>query len=88
MVQKVPQSSGQLMNTPDGNEEREWLVWSTEHQGFWRHGAFGYTQEPDKAAQYTEAEARKICADANRYSNRIEECMIKIAAPSRKDLKL
>jgi hypothetical protein len=73
------------MSAPDGYKEREWLVWSTEHQGFWRHGAFGYTQEPDKAARYTEAEAKKICADANRYSDRIEECIIKIGEPAQEN---
>jgi hypothetical protein len=59
------------------DKERTWLIWSTEHQGFWRHGGSGYTPDANKAAHYSWEEAKKICDNANRYSDRIEERMIK-----------
>jgi hypothetical protein len=59
-------------------EEKIWLIWSAEHQGFWRpHGA-GYTMNPLKAGRYTETEAKKICDEANRYVTEPQEFMIRI----------
>ena len=59
------------------DQAREWLVWSALHQAFWRPGGLGYTDDPAKAARYTRAEAKTICTEANRYSSRIEEAMVK-----------
>jgi len=53
-----------------------WLIWSREHQAWWLPGKMGYTRELEKAGRYSQFEARKICDDANRYSERTEETMI------------
>jgi hypothetical protein len=59
------------------DKERTWLIWSTEHQAFWRLGGCGYTQKTNQAARFSWEEAKTICDEANRFSNRIEERMVK-----------
>ena len=41
-----------------------WLVYSREHNAFWRANRIGYTRNIDEAGRYSEAEARNICDDA------------------------
>jgi hypothetical protein len=36
----------------------------------------GYTKDFNRAGHYSEAEATRICGDANRYSPEINECMV------------
>lgn len=45
-----------------------WLVWSYEHEAWWRPGRLGYTQSIVLAGHYTRDEAEKIEQDANRYA--------------------
>jgi hypothetical protein len=44
-----------------------WVVWSFEHDGWWRPGGWGYTPLLKEAGRYTEAEARTIEANANQH---------------------
>jgi hypothetical protein len=45
--------------------EREWVIWSFEHDAWWGPGEWGYVRELAAAGRYTEMRARKIVADAN-----------------------
>jgi hypothetical protein len=44
-----------------------YLVWSNEHQGYWRGAAWGYTEVRRLAYRYTLEEATRICLKANKY---------------------
>jgi hypothetical protein len=44
---------------------KDWVVWSFEHDGWWRLGSGGYTRLLAEAGRYTEAEAREIEQAAN-----------------------
>jgi len=44
-----------------------YLIWSVEHQGWWKPRRAGYTQEIKEAGHYAWAEAVAICHDANQY---------------------
>lgn len=44
--------------------EPTYLVWSNEHQAWWRAGHAGYTVHADAAGRYSHAEARMISASA------------------------
>jgi hypothetical protein len=46
------------------NEDR-WLIWSYEHDAWWRPGSWGYTRELAEAGRYSAAEAERIVARAN-----------------------
>ena len=45
---------------PDGY----WLIWSNEHNAWWRPGRCGYTQDEKQAGRYSMAEAVDICSKA------------------------
>ena len=62
------------MNEPS---PREWLVWSYEHQGWWKPWRWGYTREVAEAGRYTLAEATEICEKANRYASIVQEKMVR-----------
>ncbi len=51
----------------------DWFVWSFEHNAWWGPNHCGYYTEVRAAGLYTEAEAKKIEADANRGNRRHEE---------------
>lgn len=42
-------------------EARPWLIYSREHNAFWRPNSSGYTWEIAQAGRYTESEARERC---------------------------
>lgn len=42
----------------------KYLVWSNEHQAWWRSGNRGYTRYIEEAGRYSEAAANAIVADA------------------------
>lgn len=44
-----------------------WLIWSLEHEAWWKPGYAGYTDVKAEAGRYTFEEARKIVINANRY---------------------
>jgi hypothetical protein len=45
--------------------EPRYVIWSFEHAGWWRPGAWGYTVDLAAAGHYTRAEAEGIVARAN-----------------------
>jgi hypothetical protein len=45
---------------------RLYLIYSREHNAWWRPGERGYTLELDEAGRYTALEVRRICYSANR----------------------
>ncbi len=46
-------------------DESFWLVWSVEHNAWWKSDESGYTKEVSEAGRYTIAQARFICLRAN-----------------------
>lgn len=42
----------------------DYLVWSHEHNGWWRAGGAGYTRNPHEAGRYSRDKALRICANA------------------------
>ncbi len=45
------------------SNERDYLIWSHEHRGWWRPGN-GYTPRLSEAGRFTRDRALKICAEA------------------------
>lgn len=45
--------------------EKKWLIWSNEHDAWWRPNHAGYTFKVVEAGLYSYAEALKITAQAN-----------------------
>lgn len=56
---------------------REWLIWSFEHNAWWKPNEMGYTESRDSAGRYTIERATKIVEQANKYSDTPNEKMIK-----------
>jgi hypothetical protein len=52
------------------------LVWSIEHNAWWRPSHYGYTRDIRDAGRYPRDEARAIVNNANVV--RCEECMIPV----------
>ena len=46
-------------------QTHEWVIWSHEHNAWWRPGHAGYTRLFREAGRYPYDEARSICARAN-----------------------
>lgn len=46
-------------------DDIKWLIWSHEHQAWWRANAQGYTTYRKDAGRYSWAEALAILNDAN-----------------------
>ena len=44
--------------------EDTYLVWSNEHQGWWKPGGHGYSRGLRGAGHFTRANALRICRDA------------------------
>jgi len=53
--------------------ENMWLVWSNEHNAYWKPARRGYTKDKDAAGRYSTAAATEICDNANQFipENRI-----------------
>ena len=47
-------------NQPGGR----YLIWSNEHQAWWRAGGTGYTKHLREAGRYTQADALETCVEA------------------------
>lgn len=45
----------------------EYLIWSIEHQAWWKYRARGYSKNVADAGLYTLEEATRVCLDANRF---------------------
>src|SRR2546422_8179969 len=74
-----------------------YLIWSNEHQGWWKANRHGYTTRTDKAGHFSFGEASAICEQANRIAifkreqsgqrgGNLEEVMVE--APSPEQIKL
>lgn len=46
---------------------REWLIWSIEHNAWWKPLAHGYTQKREEAGRYTLKEAKDFMRQANKF---------------------
>ncbi len=47
-------------------DARIWLVYSREHESWWRPTSAGYTQSIDEADRYTKTEAARHCTSVDR----------------------
>ena len=66
-----------------------YLVWSTEHHGWWKKSRHGYTTRTDLAGQFTMMEAHSIVMNANRFQKPGETPNeILMEAPSRDQIRL
>jgi hypothetical protein len=54
-------------------ESRTFVIWSFEHNAWWRPGRCGYTPHLPHAGRYTHADADEIVTNANRYAKEVEE---------------
>lgn len=67
----------------EASESKEWLVWSNEHNAFWRPDCSGYTRHYSSAGRYTIENAIRICANARspiKDGERPNETMIHISS--------
>ena len=55
-----------------------YVVWSLEHQAWWKASRFGYAETLADAGRFSYAEAADIVRKANVV--RLEECMIPVSA--------
>lgn len=62
-------------------EGGHWLVWSIEHDRWWKPGAYGYTDNIKEAGLYTFEQALDICRKANFAPDIIQE--IPVPAPDK-----
>ncbi|HWK10849.1 MAG TPA: hypothetical protein VNR64_12400 [Vicinamibacterales bacterium] len=60
-----------------------YLIWSIEHDAWWRPGERGYTRTLTEAGRYAEPRARAIVQRANMV--RTNECLIPLAAAGLSD---
>lgn len=58
-------------------EPKKWLIWSMEHEAWWRPAHAGYTERIDEAGRYSYQDALEIVYKANRYvAKKPNEAMI------------
>ena len=43
------------------DHEEVWVIWSNEHNAYWKPNEIGYTTDIDEAGRYTHDEATKHC---------------------------
>lgn len=55
----------------------QYLIWSFEHNAWWKWARNGYTKTVGAAGVYSQAEACDICVDANRTG--VNEAMVPVA---------
>lgn len=65
-----------------------YLIWSTEHRGWWKPNRHGYTTATHLAGRFSSEEARDIVNNANRYAKPDAPEEIMVEAPSRDQIKL
>ena len=58
--------------------ERRFVIWSIEHNAWWRPGWLGYTEVLAEAGRYGEVEADEILKRANHVA--VNECRIPVEA--------
>jgi hypothetical protein len=54
----------------------DYVIWSFEHDAWWRPGSWGYTRELAEAGHYMKAAAAAIVMNANSYSPQCNETML------------
>lgn len=55
----------------------KWIIWSIEHQGWWKDGERGYTEERSEAGVYSFEKALEIVHRANiRLDDEPNEAMV------------
>ncbi len=47
--------------------KKEWLIWSIEHNAWWKPNENGYTNVKEGAGRYTYEDALRITKDANKH---------------------
>lgn len=52
-----------------------YLIWSIEHDAWWKPGWHGYTSDINEAGMYSKDEAERIVKNANAHGS-FNECMI------------
>ncbi len=63
----------------------KWLIWSIEHNAWWKPGHAGYTKSRKEAGRYSYTEALKIVKGANiNLRDEPNEAMIQETAEERK----
>ena len=51
-----------LLDEPQAEEpKKEWLVWSVQHNAWWKHDGWGYTKKYSEAKRFTYKQACAIC---------------------------
>ena len=60
-----------------------YVIWSFEHDAWWRPDGYGYTPRLDEAGRYDERTARDIISEANRYDPIPHEMAVILAAAER-----
>ena len=55
--------------------EKNWLIWSIEHNAWWMPNSMGYTSDRSKAGRYTFQDALAIVKDAN-INGELNEAMV------------
>lgn len=55
-----------------------WVIWSYEHNAWWRPGRMGYTTLLTEAGRYTADEASEIVHHANEFSRSVQERAVRL----------
>jgi hypothetical protein len=55
-----------------------YLIWSIEHNAWWRGNWEGYTTKLGEAGIYSEADSQKVLTRANYPPPRVHECRIPV----------
>jgi len=58
--------------------DKMWLIWSIEHNAWWRAARYGYTGKKELAGRYSFEEACEIVMEANQFTKNMPmEAMVK-----------
>jgi len=60
----APETTATVFNFGRPANQGTWLIYSHEHDAWWKPGGWGYTGRQDEAGRYTEEKAREICERA------------------------
>lgn len=63
------------------SNQQRWLVYSREHNAFWKPNEHGYINTVDGAGRYTHEHAEEIVTGANRYCDRLSPNEVMVLAP-------
>lgn len=78
--QECPHEMGKVSINPSDPlssiREEQWLIWSNEHNSWWRSNRFGYTKNISEAGRYQLWEAKAICDAAGHKSGIPNEVIV------------